>query len=53
MVVRFGFQATHKQHKDADFLTTDLQRDIKRIHFVKNVLLEDNLKVNETKTDNN
>ena len=36
---------------DADFLTTDLQRDIKLNRIVKNVLLEDNLKVNETKTE--
>ena len=36
---------------DADFLTNDVQKDRKLNRIVKDVLLEDNLKVNETKTE--
>ena len=37
---------------DADFLTTNMKKDAELNRIVKNILFEDNLKVNETKTEN-
>ena len=37
---------------DADFLTTIMKKDAELNRIVKNILFEDNLKVNETKTEN-
>ena len=36
---------------DADFLTTNMKKDAELNRIVQNILIEDNLKVNETKTE--